>query len=91
MAVVRPLLFSDLTLAVLLLLLPNPALPPESRVRLRGAGSALTSLGGWIKAEWRTPWVKGVLAVVIVVLAVGGYAVWNYLLRAEPDYQGATP
>jgi len=89
--IVRPLLFTDLTLAVVLLLLLNPALPAQNRMSLSNAGRALAGLGGWIKMEWHTAWVKGVLTVVLVLGAIGGYAAWRYLLRAEPDYQGPTP
>ncbi|HEV2382787.1 MAG TPA: hypothetical protein VG206_23730 [Terriglobia bacterium] len=89
--VVRPLFFTDLTLGIVLLLLLNPALPAQNRVSLTGAGRSLAGLGVWIKGEWQTAWVKGVCAVVLMLAAVGGYAAWRYLLRAEPDYQGATP
>ena len=89
--VVRPLLFTDLTLAVVLLLLLNSALPPENRVSLHGVGSAIGGLGAWVKGAWHTAWVKGVLAVVLVVGALGGFGLWYYLLRAQPDFEGATP
>ena len=89
--VVRPLLFTDLTLAVVLLLLLNSALPPENRVSLRGVGSAIAGLGAWARDEWHTAWVKGVLVVVLVVGAAGGFALWYYLLRVQPDFEGTTP
>ncbi len=89
--VVRPLLFTDLTLAVVLLLLLNSALPSENRVSLHGVGSAIGGVGAWVKGAWHTAWVKGVLAVVLVVVALGGFGLWYYLLRAQPDFEGATP
>ena len=89
--VIRPLLFTDLTLAVVLLLLLNSALPVENRVSLHGMGNALGTLGHWLKGEWNTTWVKVALAVVLIVGALGGFGMWYYLLRAEADYEGATP
>jgi hypothetical protein len=90
-AVIRPLLFTDLTLAVVLLLLLNSALPVENRVSLHGMGSAIGALGGWIKGEWKQTWVKVALAILVVVGAAAAYGLWYDLLRAEPDYQGSTP
>jgi len=89
--VVRPLLFTDLTLAVILLLLLNPALPSESRVTLRGMGGAIAALIAWLKGLWQTTWIKVALALVVVGVALGGSVLWYYLLRAEPDFEGATP
>jgi len=90
-SVVRPLLFADLTFAVLLLFLLNPALPAESRVSLRGIGSTLAGLGAWLRSAWHSAWVKAVLAVLLVVATLGGFGLWYYLLRAKPDFQGNTP
>ena len=89
--VVRPLLFTDLTLGILLLLLLNPALAPENRLSLRGAGKALAELGAWLRNAWRPTWVKVMLAAVLVVVGLKGFGLWYYLLRAQPDFQGATP
>jgi hypothetical protein len=89
--VVRPLLFTDLSLAIVLLLRLNSALAPQDRVSLQGMRAAFGELGAWVRGEWQTVWVKGIVAVVVVVAAVGGFAMWYYLLRAQPDYEGATP
>ena len=89
--IVRPSLFADLALGIVLLLLLNPALPPEKRIGLRSVGSAIAGLVGWLKGLWHTKWIKAALAVVVVVAALGGFVMWYYLLRAEPDFQGATP
>jgi len=89
--VVRPLLFTDLTLAVVLLLLLNSALLPENRVSLRGVGSAIGGLGAWLMSVWHTTWVKVALAIILVGAALGGFGLWYYLLRAQPDFEGATP
>jgi len=89
--VVRPLLFTDLTLAIVLLLLLNSALLPENRVSLHGMGSAIAGLIAWLKSLWHTTWVKVALAIVLVVGALGGFGLWYYLLRAQPDFEGATP
>jgi len=89
--VVRPLLFTDLTLGVLLLLLLNRALPPESRVSLGGVFHAPSEFLGWLGSLWRTTWVKVALVIFVVAVGLGGYGLWYHLLRAEPDYQGATP
>ncbi|MGH9433027.1 MAG: hypothetical protein ACRD3T_15955 [Terriglobia bacterium] len=88
---VRSMLGVDLTLAVLLAIFLNPALAPADRVSLRGAGRALSSLGGWLKAGWQTAWVKVALAVVVVAVGLASYGLWYYLLRAEPDATQATP
>jgi mono/diheme cytochrome c family protein len=90
-AVVRPLFFTDLALGVLLALLLNPALPAENRVSLRSAKQALAGLAVWLKSAWPTAWVKAILAVVLTVVILGGYGLWYYLLRAEPDFEAATP
>ncbi|HEY6271670.1 MAG TPA: hypothetical protein VIX19_06700 [Terriglobales bacterium] len=89
--VVRQLLLTDFTFAVLLLLFLNPALPPENRVSLHGVLRAPSEFLAWLRSVWQTTWVKAVLALLLVVVALGGYGMWYYLLRAEPDYQGATP
>jgi hypothetical protein len=90
-SVVRSLLLADLTIAVLLLFLLNPALPPQSRVSLRGMGSALVGLGDWLKGVLHPAWVKAALAILLIGITLGGFGLWYYLLRAEPDFQGATP
>ena len=89
--VVRTALLTDLSLGIVLLLLLNPALAPENRLSLRSPGLALKGLGAWLSACWHTTWVKVALAVLIVIVAIGGYGLWYYLLRAEPDFQGSTP
>ena len=89
--VVGPLLFADLTFAVLLLFLLNPALPPENRVSLRGMGSALVGAGNWLKSVLHPAWVKAALAILLIVIALVGFGLWYNLLRAEPDFQGAKP
>jgi mono/diheme cytochrome c family protein len=89
--VVGPLLFADLTFAVLLLFLLNPALPPEKRLSLRGMGSALAGVGNWLKSALHPAWVKAAVAVLLIVIALVGFGLWYDLLRAEPDFQGATP
>jgi hypothetical protein len=89
--VIRPLLFTDLSLAVVLLLLLNSALAPENRVSLHGLGSAIAGLFAWLKSLWQTTWVKVALAIVLVVGALGGFGLWYYLLRTQPDFEGATP
>ena len=90
-SVVRPLLITDLMFAVLLLFLLNPALRPEDRVSLRGVGKRLAAMGAWLRNGLRSAWVKAVLATLVVAAALGGFGLWYYLLRAEPDFQGATP
>ena len=87
--IIRPSLFTDLTLGIVLLLLLNRALAPEDRVSPHGVGSAIGGLIAWLKSLWHTKWVKVALAVVVVVAALGGSVMWYYLLRAEPDFQGA--
>lgn len=87
--VVRPLLFTDLTLAVVLLLLLNSALLPENRVSLSGVGSSFGEFFGWVKSCWQSPFVKAAVAIVVVVGALLGFGLWYYLLRAEPDFEGA--
>src|SRR5262249_50778483 len=87
--VVRPLLFADLTLAVVLLLLLNSALQPEDRISLPGMGYALGAFIDWLKRCWQSPFVKASLAVVVIVGAIAGFVLWYYLMRAEPDFEGA--
>jgi mono/diheme cytochrome c family protein len=89
--VVRPLMFTDLTLGIVLLLLLNPALLPENRVTLHGMGGAIAGLIAWLKSVLHTTWVKVALVIVLVVGALSGFGLWYYLLRAQPDFQGATP
>lgn len=89
--VVRRLLFADLTMAVLLALLLNPALPPESRLSLGGVKQAIVGFAAWLRRGWSNTWVKVGFAVILVATALAGYGLWYYLLRAEPDAQGATP
>ena len=90
-SVVVPSLIADLTFAILLLSLMNSALAPEDRVSLHGLGRAIEALTAWIKAELHTTWVKGVLAIVLVAGALGGYVMWRLLLKPYPDFEGATP
>ncbi|HXJ93263.1 MAG TPA: hypothetical protein VMT20_10335 [Terriglobia bacterium] len=90
-AFVHTALLTDLSLGVILLLLLNPALAPENRLTLRSPALALKAFGGWLGACWRMTWVKVALAVLIVIGAASAYGLWYYLLRAEPDFQGATP
>jgi len=87
--VVRPLLFTDLTLAVVLLLLLNSALLPENRISFRGAGSAIGGFFAWLKICWQSPFVKAVVAIVVIVAALAGFGLWYYLMRAQPDFEGA--
>jgi hypothetical protein len=89
--VVRRLLATDLALAIVLLLLMNSALLPEDRVSLHGAGSAIGALFAWLKSLWQSPFVKTALVIVVVVGALGGYALWRLLLKPWPDFEGATP
>jgi mono/diheme cytochrome c family protein len=89
--VIRPLLFTDLTLAVVLLLLMNSALLPEDRASLHGVGSAIGEFFAWLKSLWHSPLVKAALAIVVVVGALAGFGLWYYLLRAQPDFEGANP
>ena len=63
--VVRPLLFTDLTLAVVLLLLLNSALLPENRISFRGAGSAIGGFFAWLKICWQSPFVKAAVSGVV--------------------------
>jgi mono/diheme cytochrome c family protein len=90
-SVIRPLLFTDLSLAVVLLLLLNPALPPESRVSLQGIATTLDGFIAWLRSIFQPMWVKVAVAAVLVIAALGGFGMWYYLLRAQPDFQGATP
>jgi len=90
-SVIRPLLFTDLSLAVVLLLLLNPALPPESRVSLRGVGTAWAGFIAWLRSVFQPSWVKVAFVAVLVAAALGGFGMWYYLLRAQPDFEGATP
>jgi len=89
--VVRPLLFTDLALAIVLLLLLNSALEQGDRLSLHSIVGAVAGFFAWLESLWHTTWVKVALALILVVGAVGGYGLWYYLLRAEPDYQGSTP
>jgi hypothetical protein len=91
LGVVRPILFTDLTLTVLLALLLNPALSPQDRVSVQGAKQALESFGSWLRCAWHSTWVKAALGVVLVVAGLVGYGLWYYLLRAEPDSIQPTP
>lgn len=90
-AVIRPLLFTDLTLAIVLLLLLNSALDQADRIGLHSIAGGVAAFFAWLGSLWHTTWVKVALALLLVVGALGGYGLWYYLLRAEPDYQGATP
>jgi hypothetical protein len=87
--VIRPLLFTDLTLAFVLLLLLNSALLPEDRVSLHGVVSGVGEFFAWLKSLWQSPFVKVALALVVVVGALAGLGLWYYLLRAQPDFEGA--
>ena len=45
-------------LGIVLLLLLNPALPPENRIGLHGMGSSIAGLIAWLKSVWQPTWVK---------------------------------
>ena len=89
--VIRPLWLTDLTLGVLLAILLNFALLPEDRASLHGARQALSGLGAGLSHAWHSTGVKVTLAILVVAATLGGYGLWYYLLREQPDPAQPTP
>ena len=89
--VVRPLMITDATIGIILLVLLNPALPPENRIGLHSIGSSISAFFTWLKGVLSTTWVKVALVIILIVGALAGYGMWYHLLRAQPDFEGSTP
>ena len=89
--VIRPLLFTDRHTCCGASFALEPGIAARVPLEPAHVGSFVGELGGWLKGLWQTTWVKVALAVVVLVGALGGFGLWYYLLRAQPDYQGATP
>jgi mono/diheme cytochrome c family protein len=84
-AAFRGFFVTDLAFSVVAGLLLSAGLPAESRPTPRNLGRLVAGFFGWLGGLWRSRTAKVVTAVVVVVLAVVGYWLWDNLLRAEPD------
>ncbi|HZT32891.1 MAG TPA: hypothetical protein VFA33_23595 [Bryobacteraceae bacterium] len=66
------------------------ALPQDSRINGASIARVLGNFFAGIGAALRKPAVRVALAVLVVLIAVAGYILWDNLLRKEPDISYAS-
>lgn len=81
---------SDFSFGIVEGILLQLALPARSK--LGGTSIAHTSerLGGFLRTSFQSRPVQILTGVVLVVIAIAAYLLWDNLLRAEPDIQYAS-
>jgi hypothetical protein len=80
-------LIMDATFGIVEGILLQLALPLHQRLSFENVKRFLDKIGGFFRTEFAHPAVRVVVAVVVVLVAIVGYLLWDNLLRAEPDIQ----
>ncbi len=83
-------LISDAAFGIAEGILLQLALPADSRISAGNIGKLFADLWAFLRLELALPAVRIALGVIVIVLAIAGYILWDNFIRAEPDIDFAS-